>query len=187
MSKEKLSKKQIFKKASKIKLVITDVDGVLTDTGVYYSAKGEELKRYSIRDGMGMERLRKLVDVETGIMTRENTEIVTSRAKKLKIEELYLGVLEKEKTFDEILLKKNLRAEEIAYIGDDTIDVEIMKKSGLSACPNDATKFAKDVADVILESKGGNGAFRDLAEIIIEAKQQKQKKVKDEPRKSKSR
>lgn len=177
MSKKKLSKKQILKKASKIKFVITDVDGVLTDTGVYYSAKGEELKRYSIRDGMGVERLKKLLDIDTGIMTKETTEIVTSRAKKLNIEELYLGIQEKEKTFDEILEKKNLKAEEVAYIGDDTIDVEIMKKSGLSACPNDATKFAKEVADVIVENCGGNGAFRDLAELIIEA-QQKGKKVK---------
>ena len=176
MSKKKISKKQIYKKAAKIKLVITDVDGVLTDTGVYYSAKGEELKRYSIRDGMGMERLRKLVNVETGIMTRENTDIVTSRAKKLKIEELHLGVLEKEKTFDEILSRKNLSASEVAYIGDDTIDVEIMKKAGLSACPNDATEFAKKVADVIVENNGGYGAFRDFAEIIIKAKQQKTKR-----------
>ncbi len=176
MSKKKLSRKQILKKASKIKFVITDVDGVLTDTGVYYSAKGEELKRYSIRDGMGVERLKKILNIETGIMTKETTEIVTSRAKKLNIEELYLGIQEKEKTFDEILEKKNLKAEEVAYIGDDTIDVEIMKKSGLSACPKDATKFAKEVADVIVESSGGNGAFRDFAELIIEA--QKNKKGK---------
>lgn len=178
MSKKKLSKKQLLKKASKIKFVITDVDGVLTDTGVYYSIKGEELKRYSIRDGMGVERLRKLFDIETGIMTRENTELVTSRAKKLKIENLYLGVLEKEKAFDEIIEKKKLKPEEVAYIGDDTIDVEVMKKSGLSACPNDATKFAKEIADVIVESNGGYGAFRDLAEIIIEAKQRKLKSKK---------
>lgn len=176
MSKKKLSQKEILKRASKIKLVLTDVDGVLTDTGVYYSAKGEELKRYSIRDGMGVERLRKLAGVETGIMTRENTDLVRSRATKLKIEELHLGIMEKEKTLEEIISRKKLSAKEIAFIGDDTNDVEIMKNVGLSACPNDATKFAKKVVDIIVESDGGNGAFRDLAEIIIEAKQQKQKK-----------
>ena len=168
--KKKLDKKQIYKKAAKIKLVIADVDGVLTDTGVYYSTKGEELKRFSIRDGMGVERLRTLVDVETGIMTRENTDIVRRRAEKLKITEIHLGVLKKETALDEILVRKNLKEEEIAYMGDDTIDVEIMKRVGLSACPNDATKFAKEVADVIVDCKGGNGAFRDLAELIIEAK-----------------
>ena len=173
MQKKKLTQKQILKKAAKIKLVITDVDGVLTDTGVYYSAKGEEFKRYSIRDGMGMERLRKLVDVETTIMTREDTGLVASRAKKLEITELYMGIKEKEKVFDEILVKKNLKAEEVAFIGDDTNDIEVMKKAGFSACPLDATLFAMDVADIITPSKGGNGAFRDLAELIIYAKQQK--------------
>lgn len=179
MSKTKLSKKEIFKKAAKIKLLLADVDGVLTDTGVYYSSNGEELKRYSIRDGLGVERLRKLANVETGILTRENTAIVSSRAKKLNITELHMGILEKEKTFDEILTKNNLKAEEVAYIGDDVIDVEVMKKSGLSACPKDATNFAKTAANVVLDHKGGNGAFRDFAEIIIEAKQQKQKSKKD--------
>lgn len=170
MAKKELSKKQLLKRASKIKLLLTDVDGVLTDTGVYYSAKGEEMKRFSIRDGMGVERLRSLVNVETGIITREDTEIVKSRAKKLKITELHLGVLEKDKILNEILERKNLSIEEVAYIGDDTNDIEIMKRVGLSACPNDATDFAKNAADYITKNKGGNGAFRDFAELIIQAK-----------------
>ncbi|MCX7876775.1 MAG: HAD hydrolase family protein [Melioribacteraceae bacterium] len=175
MKSKKFSEKDIFKKASKIKLLLTDVDGVLTDTGVYYSAKGEELKRFSIRDGMGVERLRKLVDVETGIVTRENTDIVFMRAKKLKIEELYLGIFEKEKILDEILERKNLKASEVAFIGDDTNDIEIIKKVGLSACPNDAMKHVKKICDIILDNKGGNGAFRELAEIIIDSKLKKKK------------
>lgn len=175
---KKLTPVQLKKRAAKIKFVLTDVDGVLTDTGVYYSADGEELKRYSIRDGMGMERLRKLVDVETGILTRENTGIVASRARKLRIVELHMGSMEKEKTLEEILKRKNLTPEEVAYIGDDTNDIDIMKLVGLSACPNDAIIFAKKVAHIILPSKGGNGAFRDLAEIIIDA-QMKNTKRKD--------
>jgi 3-deoxy-D-manno-octulosonate 8-phosphate phosphatase (KDO 8-P phosphatase) len=170
---KKLTKRELLKRAQKIKLLLTDVDGVLTDTGVYYSVNGEELKRYSIRDGMGVERLRKLVNVETGIITRENTGIVKSRAVKLKIIELHLGAMEKEKNLDEICKRKNLSKDEIAFIGDDTNDIEIMKSVGLSACPKDATRFAKNVADLILESKGGQGAFRDLAEFIIEAKSKK--------------
>lgn len=175
---KKLDRKQILKKASKIKLLLTDVDGVLTDTGVFYSANGEELKRYSIRDGMGIERLRELCGIDTGIITREDSPRVSSRAKKLKIVELHLGVIEKEDTLKEILSRKNLKAEEIAYIGDDTNDIGIMKAVGLSACPNDATIFAKKVADVIVETKGGYGAVRDLAELIISAQQKKAKKKK---------
>ena len=168
--KKKLTRGQILKRASKIKLLLTDVDGVLTDTGVYYSEKGELMKRYSIRDGMGVERLKKLVGVETGIITRENTLIVKSRAQKLNIDELHMGVYEKEKTLEDIINRKNLSAGEIAFIGDDTNDLEILKRVGLSACPNDATKFAKNIVDVVVESNGGCGAFRDLAELIIEAK-----------------
>lgn len=160
----------IIEKAKKIKLLITDCDGVLTDTGVYYSAEGELLKRFSIRDGMGVERLRKFANVETAIMTGENSLVVKRRAEKLKIEEIYLGIKDKPLKLDEVVGRLNISLEEIAYIGDDTNDVEVMKMVGFSACPNDATIFAKEVADVILDSKGGFGAFRDFAEIIIFAK-----------------
>ncbi|MEW6506437.1 MAG: HAD hydrolase family protein [Bacteroidota bacterium] len=176
MKKRKLTEDEILKRAAKIKLLLLDVDGVLTDTGVYYSAKGEELKRFSIRDGMGIERLRRIADVETGIITRENTEIVTSRARKLKITELHLGIYEKEKILDEILRRKGITISEVAFMGDDTNDVEIMKLAGLSASPADATKFAKNAADVIVKSKGGNGAVRDFAELIIKSKIDKKQK-----------
>lgn len=160
----------VLEKAKKIKLLLTDCDGVLTDTGTYYSHEGEVMKRFSIRDGMGVERLRNLAEVETGIITGENTGIVSSRAAKLKIEEVHLGIKDKVGTLNEIIQKKNLKIEEVAFIGDDTNDIEIMKIVGLSAAPADATKFAKEVADIIVENKGGYGAFRDIAELIIEAK-----------------
>jgi 3-deoxy-D-manno-octulosonate 8-phosphate phosphatase (KDO 8-P phosphatase) len=160
----------IIEKAKKIKLLLTDCDGVLTDTGVYYSAAGEELKRFSIRDGMGVERLRKLAMVETGIVTGEDTQIVKNRANKLKISQLHMGIKNKALLLYKIMESKDLELDEIAFIGDDTNDVEVMKIVGLSASPADATSFAKEVADVIVPSKGGHGAFRDFAEIIVEAK-----------------
>lgn len=181
MAKKKLTKKEILKRASKIKLMLTDVDGVLTDTGVFYSVEGEQMKRFSIRDGMGIERLRDIAGVATGIITRENTQIVGSRARRLKIEELHMGVWDKTVTLNEIITRLNISLSEVAYIGDDTNDVDIMKMTGLSACPNDATKFAKEAADLIVESKGGYGAVRDLCELIIEAKTaQPMKKKKGE-------
>ena len=158
---------EILAKAKKIKLILADCDGVLTDTGTYYSADGEIMKRFSIRDGMGVERLRKYAGVETGIVTGEASDVVKARAKKLNITELHLGVKNKSATLVEILEKNNLKAEEVAFMGDDTNDIDIMKLVGLSACPADATKFAKEVSDLIVESNGGFGAFRDLAEIII--------------------
>jgi len=176
MAKKKLTKKDILKKASKIKLLLTDVDGVLTDTGVFYSADGEQMKRFSIRDGMGIERLRAIAGIETGIITREDTQIVGSRARKLKIKELHMGVMDKTKTLDEIIERLKISPAEIAYMGDDTNDLGIMEQVGLSACPNDATKFAKEIADLIVESKGGYGAIRDLCELIIEAQNTSAKK-----------
>lgn len=165
--------RDVLEKAKKIKLLITDCDGVLTDTGVYYSGNGEELKRFSIRDGMGVERLRKFAGVETGIMTGENSPIVARRAEKLNITELHLGIKDKIKFMQSLLAEKGLSPEEVAYIGDDTNDVEVMMFAGLSASPADATHFAKEVSDVVVESNGGYGAFRDFAELIIRAKTDK--------------
>lgn len=178
MAKKKLSRKEIYKRAAKIKLLLTDVDGVLTDTGVYYSAEGEQMKRFSIRDGMGIERLRELCGIETGIITRENTQIVASRAKKLRITELHMGVMEKAAVLEEVCSRRGIKPEEIAYMGDDTNDLDIMAKVGLCTCPNDATKFAKDISHLIVKSNGGYGALRDLCELIIEAKSFTQKMKK---------
>ncbi|MCB9217915.1 MAG: HAD hydrolase family protein [Ignavibacteriales bacterium] len=157
-------------KLKKIKLLLTDVDGVLTDTGVYYSASGEELKRFSLRDGMGVERLRKIAKVKTGIISGEKSFLVRKRADKLDLEEVYLGIKIKIKTLKSIMKSNELEAEEIAFIGDDVNDLEILEAVGVSACPSDAMKDVKKIVDIVLENKGGHGAFREFAEIIIEAK-----------------
>ena len=155
-------------RARRIKLLLTDCDGVLTDNGVYYSERGEEMKRFSIRDGMGVERLR-AIGVESGIMTGETSPSVQKRADKLKITELHLGIKDKPARLAEIMARTGLAAEEIAFIGDDTNDVEILKLVGLSACPGDATSFARAVAHYQCQALGGHGAFREMAELIISA------------------
>ena len=163
---EKISR-EIREKAWKIKLVLTDCDWVLTDGGVYYSARGEEMKKFSLRDGMGVERLLSLLQIETGIITGENSDIVLRRVEKLKIREYHPGVRDKVSKLREILSYKKLMAEEVAYIGDDSNDLEIMKIVGLSACPADAMPFIIEIAGIVTKSNGGYGAFRDFAEIII--------------------
>ncbi|MGE5400414.1 MAG: KdsC family phosphatase [Ignavibacteriales bacterium] len=162
-----LTRKELIERARKIKFVLTDSDGVLTDTGVYYGENGEMLKRFSIRDGMGVERLKLLTGIETGIITGENSEPVKRRAEKLNITELYLHCKDKAAQLDKILIAKNLEASEVAYIGDDTNDLEIIERVGLSACPADAVSFVKKTADYICSSKGGGGAFREFVELII--------------------
>ena len=154
-------------KLQKIKIVITDNDGVLTDTGVYFSEKGEELKRYSIRDGMGVERLRKYAGIETIIITGEESGSVKARAKKLKIKEYYLGADNKADLLPLIIKKNNIKPENIAFIGDDSNDFQLMKLVGFKVTPANGMNFIKKIADYICENKGGNGAFRELAELIL--------------------
>jgi YrbI family 3-deoxy-D-manno-octulosonate 8-phosphate phosphatase len=154
-------------KVRKIKLVLTDNDGVLTDTGVYYSAEGEMLKRFSIRDGMGVERLRNILGIETGIITGELSGSIKKRAEKLKINQLFQGIKEKHKLLKEIIAYNNIQPENIAYIGDDVNDIEIMKLVGLTATPSDGMSIIRNMVDYVCEQKGGNGAFRDFAELII--------------------
>lgn len=156
-------------RARRIRFLLTDSDGVLTDNGVYYSAAGEEMKRFSIRDGMGVERLRVYAGVEVGIITGERSGAVARRAEKLGITELHLGIRDKPAILTDLLDRYNLRPEQVAYIGDDTNDVAIMQRVGLAACPDDATPFARAVAHYVCPSRGGYGAFRDFAELIIAA------------------
>ena len=157
----------LAEKAKKIKLVLTDNDGVLTDTGVYYSDQGEMLKRFSIRDGMGVERLRTLANIETGIITGELSGSVKKRADKLKIKELFLGAKDKHLLLDEILKRNNISSENVAFIGDDVNDIELIKLVGLSASPSDAMLDVRNIVDYVCEDKGGHGAFREFAELII--------------------
>jgi len=159
-----------IEKAAAIQLLLTDCDGVLTDAGVYYSANGEALKRFSMRDGMGVERLRDLAGVETGIVTGENSPIVARRAEKLQIMELHLGAKNKKQTLLHILERRHLKPEQVAYIGDDVNDETIMRSVGLTACPADAMEDILKIADYICQKPGGHGAFREFAECIIQAK-----------------
>jgi YrbI family 3-deoxy-D-manno-octulosonate 8-phosphate phosphatase len=160
----------IVEKALKIKLLLTDCDGVLTDGGVFYSSLGEEMKLFSLRDGMGVARLREKVNVDVGIITGENSAATAQRAAKLKIDELHLQATNKILVLQEILDKRKLTSEEVAYIGDDYNDLEVLCAVGLSACPADALPEIAYMVDYICSSTGGRGAFREFAELIISFK-----------------
>lgn len=157
-------------RAQRVELVLSDCDGVLTDTGVYYSDDGEALKRFSIRDGMGVERLRN-VGVDVGFVTGEKTGPLVRRAEKLGISELHLGIKDKVEVVDAILETRGLGWDQLAFIGDDVNDVAVMRRAGLAGAPADATVFARDVAHYVTPSRGGHGAFRDVAELIVSAKE----------------
>ena len=155
---------------AEIKLVLTDCDGVLTDGGVYYGAEGEQLKKFNIRDGMGVERLRKWAEIPTGIITGERSPSVQQRAAKLNITELHLGIKDKERVLMEILERYALAPEQIAYIGDDVNDLVVRPYVGVFFCPSDALHQVKKQADIVLQLPGGAGCFREMAELILEAK-----------------
>ncbi|MDO6432502.1 HAD-IIIA family hydrolase [Flavitalea sp. BT771] len=165
-----MSEDQLKVSAARIKLLLTDVDGVLTDNGVYYSENGEAMKRFSIRDGMGVERLRKLAGIDTGIITGETSPSVVRRAEKLQIRELHLGIRNKLDRVTEIMQRLQLQWQEIAYIGDDVNDLEVMEKAGLTACPADAMPQVSEIVRYHCRNEGGYGAFREFAEWLIELK-----------------
>lgn len=157
-------------KLKKIKLVLTDIDGVLTDGGMYYTDSGEFMKKFNTKDSMGMELLLKH-KIKTVFVTRENSKIVKKRVKKISIVDLYSGILDKKNLLTKILIKYNVNSNEIAYIGDDVNDVEIMKSVGFSVTPLDGNHEVKKISDYVCKTKGGQGAFREMSDLIIKSKE----------------
>lgn len=160
----------LFSKAKEVRWLLTDCDGVLTDGGVYYGESGEALKRFSIRDGMGVQRLAEIAGVQTGIVTGELSPSVKHRAEKLKIEELHLGAKDKVSIVKDLAKRRGIELSQIAYIGDDVNDLEVLEIVGLSACPNDAMEIVQSKVNLVCEKPGGHGAFREFCEFILKAK-----------------
>jgi YrbI family 3-deoxy-D-manno-octulosonate 8-phosphate phosphatase len=153
----------------KIKLFLTDVDGVLTDGSMYYSENGDELKRFHTYDGMAFELLRK-AGIKTGIITSENTEIVTRRAAKLKVDYLFQGKRDGGKlaAAQHICQELNISLHEVAYIGDDINCLELLQNVGTAACPANAMAAVKNIPNIIqLQKKGGEGVVREFVELIL--------------------
>jgi len=157
-----------LQRLKKIKLVITDVDGVLTDGGLYYSSEGLVMKKFNVKDGMGTRLLRES-GIRVGIITTdgETESILKKRAERLKLDFLYTGIWQKEEKLNEICNMFGLDFENIAFIGDDVNDLSVMEKVGFTAVPADAIDSVKAKADLVLNSKGGEGAFREFADLLI--------------------
>ena len=165
----KLEERELRRRARQIKLVVSDVDGVLTDAGVYYSARGEEMKRFSMRDGMGVERLREQ-RIDTAFLTREDSPIVIQRAHKLRIPHVHLAVLDKREFLGRWLAKIGVSLAHVAYIGDDLNDlaaIRLVAEEGLTAAPSDAVPEVLSATHFHATLGGGHGAFRQFADWII--------------------
>jgi 3-deoxy-D-manno-octulosonate 8-phosphate phosphatase (KDO 8-P phosphatase) len=161
-------------RAARVRLVVTDVDGVLTDAGVYYSERGEALKRFSVRDGMGVELLRG-AGIETAFLTREASPIVARRAEKLGLRFVYLGVADKRAALSQVLGDADVAAAQVAYIGDDVNDLGIMAavaERGLTGAPADAAPEVLRLAHHRGARLGGHGAFREFADWILRLREE---------------
>lgn len=157
---------------STIKLFLTDVDGVLTDAGMYYAENGDEMKKFNTHDGMGFQILREH-GIKTGIITSEDTKIVERRALKLKVDYLHQGKRDGRKleVALQICEKENISLSEVAYIGDDINCFELLSAVGLAACPADAVEKIKGIAGILqLETKGGDGVVREFIDYILKSK-----------------
>jgi len=164
--------KKISIKSSKIKVVLTDVDGVLTDGGMYYSTKGDIMKKFHVRDGMGVTLLRKN-NIPTIIVTKEKNEIIKQWSNKMKIDKLLMGILNKETILEKICKNYDVQASEICYIGDDINDLGLLKLVGFSVTPSDGIIEAQKICDYICKNSGGNGVFREVANMILSSQKVK--------------
>jgi 3-deoxy-D-manno-octulosonate 8-phosphate phosphatase (KDO 8-P phosphatase) len=160
--------REIARRARHVRLVVTDCDGVLTDAGVYYSRHGEELRRFSVRDGHGVGRLL-AAGIATVFLSGERSDCIVRRAEKLEVR-AYLGVKDKAARLQEILAHHAVTLGELAYVGDDENDLEAMQQvasAGLTGCPVDAESAVVQVAHCIGTRPGGHGAFREFADWLL--------------------
>jgi len=164
----RLNDEELHRRAGGLRLVLTDVDGVLTDGGIYYSVTGEELRRFNARDGLGVEILRE-VGVEAAFVCRDQAPMVLQRARRLHVHHTFLGMANKSAQLPTMLGEAGVKAEEVLYFGDDADDLEVFRQLGqvgLTAAPGDAAPEIIALAHIVTEATGGHGAFRELAELV---------------------
>lgn len=151
-----------------IRLLLLDVDGVMTDGGIYFTEKGDEVKKFNIHDGYGIAKLGKS-GVRVGILTGRSSELVVRRARELGISDVYQNLEDKLAAYEQIRTRLNLSDQQIAYIGDDEPDLPAMKKAGFAACPANAVAAIRREADYVCRNRGGEGAVREVVDMIVES------------------
>jgi 3-deoxy-D-manno-octulosonate 8-phosphate phosphatase (KDO 8-P phosphatase) len=149
-------------------MLVLDVDGVLTDGSIMIEHDGDETKVFNVRDGVAIKWLQGL-GVEVAILSGRRSQAVSARAKELGIGKVIMGKTEKLRAFEKLLEESGLKPEQAAFMGDDLYDLPVLKRAGISACPSDAVKEVKNICDYICKARGGRGAVRELAEIILKA------------------
>ena len=167
-------KQELIKKAKQIKFFLMDADGVLTDGRLYYDDQGKEIKVFHIHDGHGV-RLLQEEGIKVGILSGRKSKAVEVRAKELGIEECHLGIEDKIKPYEEILKKHQLKDHEVAYIGDDLIDLPVLKRVGFSISVSNGIDQVKDQVDWVTKKPGGFGGLREAVDFIVSARRGEKK------------
>ena len=162
------NKKTIAEKAKNIKLLILDVDGVMTDGSIILDNEGNELKRFHVRDGHGLKMLQK-TGIKVAIITGRQSKVVDIRAKELGIQEVHQKIFKKSVVYEELLKKYRLSDQNVAFMGDDIVDIELFRRAVLTAAPADAEDEAKKWADIVTKRNGGRGAVREFIDIILKS------------------
>ncbi|PIW74203.1 MAG: 3-deoxy-D-manno-octulosonate 8-phosphate phosphatase, partial [bacterium (Candidatus Ratteibacteria) CG_4_8_14_3_um_filter_41_36] len=168
------NKRKLKERAKRIKLFLTDVDGVLTDGSLVYGDNGMEIKLFNATDGIGMVLLN-LVHIKTGIITAKYSQATEKRAKEMGVNEVYQGILNKKEVLGKLLKKYKLLSEEIAYIGDDLADFPLLKKVGFPATVPNAAAEIKKVSIYVTKTPGGKGAVREVATLILKSQRKYEK------------
>lgn len=158
---------EIKSKILDLRFVVLDVDGTLTDGGLYYSNTGDRFKKFNVKDGSGIKLLQN-AGIEVAFITGLESRMVTDRASDLGIQIVIQNCSKKDVAIEKIMQDKGYHWDEIAFIGDDIIDLGAMQKVGLSVAVADAVKAVKEASDLILETKGGYGAVREFADLVLE-------------------
>lgn len=157
-----------LEKAKNIKAILFDIDGVLTDGGIIYDNTGLEYKKYNVKDGQIISHLKRL-GFKIGAITGRESDVVKNRCMELKLDFHTHGIKDKLLEYEHFKKEYGLKNKEIAYIGDDIIDLSILVRCGLSAAPHNARVYIKENVDIVTHSKGGEGVFRDIADYILES------------------
>lgn len=170
--------KEVLKKAAAIKALFFDVDGVLTDGKITYDTEGRELKSFNVKDGQIIKYL-KSEKIIVGLISGRETKAVTQRAAELKLDFCHQGILDKSSTIQKLIKHYKLKAKEVAFIGDDINDLSVLRQVGLSVCPADTFDYIKKEVDLVTIAKGGKGVLREVADLILDAKEKFQTIIKE--------
>ncbi|HXY53785.1 MAG TPA: HAD-IIIA family hydrolase [Nitrospirota bacterium] len=162
------TKQNIRAKAKNIKFLLLDVDGVMTDGRIILDNQGNELKAFHVRDGHGIKLAQK-AGIIVGIITGRKSDVVNVRARELGIQEVHQGAHEKIAVYDALIAKYGFRDSEVAYIGDDVVDVDIFKRVGLAVAVADSDPAIKSHADIVTRAEGGRGSVREVINIILKS------------------